>query len=57
MMKTMRTIVTGAVLGAAVSAMMYPQLDRKKQRTIRKMGKRAANMAEDAYDTIMGYMK
>lgn len=56
-MKTMRTIVTGAVLGAAVSAMMYPKLDRKKQRTIRKMGKRAANMAEDAYDTIMGYMK
>ena len=28
-MKTMRTIVTGAALGAAVSAMMYPQLDRK----------------------------
>ncbi|MBU5455312.1 YtxH domain-containing protein [Caproiciproducens sp. MSJ-32] len=57
MMKTMKTIVTGAVLGAAVSAMMYPQLDRKKQRTIKKMGRRAAHMAEDAYDTIMGYIK
>ncbi|NLZ35406.1 YtxH domain-containing protein [Clostridium isatidis] len=56
-MKTMKTIVTGAVLGVAVSAMMYPQLDRKKQRSIKKMGRKAANMAEDAYDAIMEYIK
>jgi gas vesicle protein len=53
----MKTIVTGAVLGAAVSAMMYPQLDRRQQRNIKRMGKRAAHMAGDVYDQVMGFMK
>jgi gas vesicle protein len=53
----MKTIITGAVLGAAVSAMMYPQLDRKQQKNIKRMGKRAAHMAGDAYDHLMDFMR
>lgn len=57
MMKCIRNVATGAIIGAAVSTMLYPQLDRKHQRNIRKAGKRAMNMAEDAYDSILDYMR
>ena len=57
MMKCIRNVATGAIIGAAVSTMLYPQLDRKYQRNIKKAGKRAMNMAEDAYDSILDYIK
>ncbi|MCR1951361.1 MULTISPECIES: YtxH domain-containing protein [unclassified Clostridium] len=57
MAKMMRSMAAGAMLGMAVSAMVLPQLDRRTQRNIRRASKRAINMAGDAYDTIMGYMK
>ncbi|GAA0084290.1 hypothetical protein UT300007_07290 [Clostridium sp. CTA-7] len=57
MSKMMRNMAAGAVLGVAVSAMILPQLDKKSQRNMKRAGRRAMNMAGDAYDTIMGYMK
>lgn len=57
MMKSARNMAAGAMLGVAIGAMILPQLDRKYQRNIKKAGKRAMNMAEDAYDTMRDYMK
>lgn len=57
MAKMMRNMAAGAMLGMAVSAMVLPQLDRRTQRNIKRVGKRAMNMAGDAYDTLMGYMR
>lgn len=57
MMKSARNMAAGAIIGAAISTMIFPQLDRKYQRNIKKASKRAMNMAEDAYDSILGYMK
>lgn len=57
MFKCIRNIATGAVVGAVVSAMVYPQLDRKHQKTIKRLSRRACHMAGDTYDNIMDYMK
>ncbi|MDU1312605.1 YtxH domain-containing protein [Clostridium septicum] len=55
--KMMKGVAAGAMIGAAVSIMVLPQLDRKTQRNLKRTGKRAMGMAEDAYDTFMGYIK
>lgn len=57
MLRMLKGMVAGAVIGVAVSAVMLPQLDRKTQRNLKRVGRRAMNMAEDACDTMMGYMK
>lgn len=57
MSRVMRNMAAGVILGAAVSAMVLPQLDRRSQRNLKRAGKRAVNVAGDAYDTLMGYMK
>jgi len=57
MFRSLRNIAAGAVVGAAVSAMVFPQLDRKYQRSIKKLSKRACHMAGDTYDTLMDYMR
>lgn len=55
--KMMKGLAAGAVIGAAASIMLIPQLDRKTQRNIKKASRRAMGMAEDAYETMMCYMK
>lgn len=50
--KYIKGIATGMVVGAAVGIMMMPQFDRKTKRQLKKIGKRAMNMAEDTYDNI-----
>ena len=57
MLSMLKGMAAGAVLGVAVSAVMLPQLDRKTQRNLKRVGKRAMNMAEDAYDMMMCYMR
>ena len=57
MLRMLKGMVAGAVIGVAVSAVMLPQLDRKTQRNLRRVGRRAMNMAEDACDMMMGYMR
>ena len=54
MNRMLRNMATGAIIGMTVTAMILPQLDRKTQRNIRRAGKRACLMAEDAYDMMMG---
>lgn len=57
MLRTLKGMAAGAVVGVAVSAVILPQLDRRTQKNLRRVGKRAINMAEDTYDMVMGYMK
>lgn len=57
MLNMLKGMVAGAVIGMAVSAVVLPQLDRKTQRNIKRVGRRAINMAEDACDMMMGYVK
>ena len=57
MLRMLKGMATGALVGMAVSAVILPQLDRRTQKSLRRVGKRALNMAEDACDMVMGYMK
>ena len=57
MLRMLKGMAAGAVIGMAVSAVVLPQLDRRTQKNIRRVGRRAMNMAEDAYGMMMGYMK
>ena len=57
MLRMLKGMATGAVIGMAVSAVVLPQLDRRTQRNMRRVGRRALNMAEDACDMVMGYMR
>ena len=57
MLRMLKGMATGALVGMAVSAVILPQLDRKTQKSLRRVGKRALNIAEDACDMVMGYMK
>ncbi|MGG7212723.1 YtxH domain-containing protein [Clostridium nigeriense] len=57
MLRMLKGMAVGAVIGMAVSAVVLPQLDRRTQRNIKRVGRRAMNMAEDTCDMLMGYMK
>lgn len=57
MLKTIKGIAAGAVIGIAISAVVFPQMDRRTQRNFKRAGRRAMNMAEDACDMMMGYIK
>lgn len=57
MSRIMRNMATGAMIGMAVSAMILPQLDRRTQKNMRRASKRAMNMAGDAYDSFMHYVR
>ncbi|MGG7056803.1 YtxH domain-containing protein [Clostridium tertium] len=57
MLRMIKGMAAGAVIGMAVSAVVLPQLDRRTQRNIKRVGRRAMNMAEDTCDMLMGYMK
>ena len=57
MLKILKGMVAGAIVGVAVSAVMLPQLDRRTQRNLKRVGRRAMNIAEDACDMMIGYMR
>lgn len=57
MFRNLKNMAAGAIVGAVVSAMIFPQLDRKHQKSIKRLSKRAYNMAGDTYDTLMDYMR
>ncbi|MCI6691359.1 MULTISPECIES: YtxH domain-containing protein [unclassified Clostridium] len=57
MLRMIKGMAAGAVIGVAVTAVMLPQLDRRTQRNLKRVGRRAMNMAEDACDMMIGYMR
>lgn len=42
-------LVGGMVLGAALGMMIFPQLDRRTQRSMKKAGNKVLDMAEDTF--------
>ncbi|MGG7178712.1 YtxH domain-containing protein [Clostridium paraputrificum] len=52
--KCINGMAAGMLIGAAVGMMLLPQLDRRKQRAIRKAGQKLFDFAGDSYDDIMG---
>lgn len=55
--KVMKGLAVGAMVGAAIGIMAFPELDRKTQRGIRRTKKRMMGMAEDAYGNVLDYMR
>ena len=50
--KIMTSLTTGLIVGAAVGLMVAPNLDRKTQRAIKKVGKTVLDFAEDSVHWI-----
>ncbi|NKF06273.1 YtxH domain-containing protein [Clostridium gasigenes] len=57
MAKMIKGLAAGAMIGAAVGIMAFPQLDRRTQRGIKKTKRKVMGMAEGAYGNILDYMK
>lgn len=55
--KVMKGMVVGAVVGATIGIMAFPELDRRTQRNIKRTRKRVMGMAEDAYGNMIHYIK
>lgn len=56
MLKGINGMVTGMILGIGVASMVLPQMDRKKQRAVRRFSKRVMGRAMNSYDGIVGLM-
>lgn len=56
-MKVVKSMIFGMAIGTIVGMAMFPELDRKTQKNIRKAKRKAACMASDTYDNIICYMK
>lgn len=50
-------LLVGAMVGATIGIMAFPELDRKTQRNIKRSRRRMMGMAEDAYGNMLDYMK
>ena len=56
-MRVIKSMILGWAIGTIMGIVMFPELDRRTQRNIKRAKKRAMCMANDTYDNIMGYMK
>lgn len=57
MCRFMKGIMAGTVIGMAAAMIIFPSMDRKTQRTVRRAGRRMMDMAEDTYDGVMGFVR
>ena len=57
MNKHLNSMVTGTIVGMAVGVMVLPQLNKKTQRNVKKVGNRIADMAEESYCNMMDKIK
>ena len=53
----MKGIMAGTVIGMAAAMIIFPSMDRKTQRTVRRAGRRMMDIAEDTYDGVMDLMR
>ncbi|NFG63429.1 MULTISPECIES: YtxH domain-containing protein [unclassified Clostridium] len=51
--KFTKGIVAGALISTAVGMAFMPNLDRRTQKKMRRVGTKMRNMAEDTYDNMM----
>lgn len=57
MSKSMKGLAVGAMVGAAIGIMAFPELNRKTQRSIKRTRRRVMGMAEGAYGNVLDHMK
>lgn len=57
MCKFLKGMVMGAIMGAAVEMIMFPQMDRRTQRNMRRIGDRMRHMAGRTYDGMYDWMR
>ena len=55
--RMIKGLAVGAMVGAAVGIMAFPQLDRRTQRNIKRTRRRMMGMAEGAYENMLDYMR
>lgn len=51
--KLLSGLAAGTIVGAAVGMAIVPNLDRRTQKKIKRVCKKAACMAEDRYDDVL----
>ncbi|MBP1889046.1 gas vesicle protein [Clostridium moniliforme] len=57
MSKLIKGMAAGALIGTAVGMAMLPQLDRRTKRTMKRAGRKLANVATDTVENMMSMMK
>ncbi len=57
MCKFIKGMIMGAVMGAAIEMIMFPQMDRRTQRNMRRMGNRMRHMAGCTYDGMCDWIR
>ncbi|WP_294153867.1 YtxH domain-containing protein [uncultured Clostridium sp.] len=57
MCKFFKGMVMGAIMGAAFEMMMFPQMDRRTQRNMRRMCDRMRHMAGRTYDGMYDWIR
>lgn len=50
-------IMAGSLMGTAIGLMVIPSMDGKARRRMRRRTRTVINAAEDAYGTIVNWMK
>lgn len=50
-------VITGMLLGAAVTMMMVPEMDRGTRKRLKRAQRTMRHSAMDAYDSMMRYMR
>lgn len=55
--KFIKGMMAGSLMGAAVGLMMIPSMDGRTRRRMRKRTRAAINAAEDAYGTMINWIK
>ncbi len=53
MKKYLNGMMTGVIVGATVSMMVMPQLDRKTQKRVKRVGRKIIDFAENSYENMM----
>ena len=56
-MRVIKSMILGLAIGTIMGIVMFPELDRRTQRNIKRAKQWAMCMANDTYDNIRGYMK
>lgn len=55
--RMIKGLAVGAMVGAAIGIMAFPQLDRRTQRNIKRTRRRMMGMAEGAYENMLDRMR
>ncbi|MDV3429386.1 MAG: YtxH domain-containing protein [Bacillota bacterium] len=55
--KFVKGMMAGSLMGAALGLMIIPSMDGKTRRRMKRRSRAAMNAAEDAYGTMMNWIK